>query len=1591
MTDLVARLKITADAKDVAREAGAAQKAIGGLKTAGGQAKAGLDQAAAGADNFDRRAGGASLQARALGLALGGLSLRAFTGEISDAAFKVQGFTTGLSAVAGGARGAANEQAFLRAESQRLGLVVQEQVASFQNLAGSTNGTALAGEATREIWLGLVEAGTALNRSSEQQGRAMEAVSQIASKGVVSMEELRGQLAEAIPGSFQIAARAMDMTSAQLNKFVGEGKLTADVFLPRFAAQLRKEFGPSLQEAMISPLGDARRELAATKSGLFDLESAAGSEFLSEAKEGLKAFNAELTSADSLEAARNLGSALGQGAAVAAQGAALLVQNLDAIVLAAEALTGIALVRYLSGVATSARQAADAARAKAAAHLAAAQAANAEAQANLAATSSAQRYAAQRVAAEASAARAARNLAAAQSSTAAAMLGLRSAAGGLVSFLGGPWGIAFLAAGAGVSLLASKMAQAEKDAATLQRGLEIVDQHSRGVDDASRALAAGLDIATASARTAAGAAREHAIALYDEEKAAVAAALAVAGKNVAAAKGRQISSRMGTVGANGMVLPAAEGLGQVADQELYRAEQLYDRLLAKNNELQQLGSGRSRGVGGERARLAREEAQGLADASAVVATANTAVADSSDKRKRKSDEVREAERRLARASELQAKIVLDTDLLKERAQAAGQGEAAIEALRVREAGLQAVQQLGVTSLKELSGAQLEAARAVMTAAEANERQAIATEKAERVASTVQQLDRRIASERARTVAITGGTKAAVEFAKAEAVRLEIERTGANLTAEQIALIREKVELLSQLEAVSDNAEMERRQREELELLRLTSREREIELRTRELAIALQREQVDLTEAEARARAGIVAMQQVDAEARAREIGNLREELRRAFIESGELGFDQVGDYVERRLRQAVYDALLAKPIDILINATVGSLDGLTGMNGQGGLLGSILGAGVPGLGGSVGSLLGSAALGTTLGKSMGLGTGKSGTDALLGLGGSILGSSMAAGGALGGIGSAIGMTAFQGSLGLGASVGMAGGLASMLGSAAVLGPLGAIALLGAGTLFKDDKRPYARSDIGVVDGQFAVTGGQALDKGPLDKTNQAASAIAESLNAAADLFKLDLTKIGSGNLASFGYVEGKNTGALGQGYFGGGGGGFSGAEFSGSKDPEKLAADIVKATILKAIEAGASDLSEAEKNVVRQAADLEEAANKIAASRSITQTIDDAIMQIVDPAKFERQQALDAIEANYQAMKAQATELIAAGLATGDILTKLDELRQLQIDAALKRLGQAADDAAGKLKQGTDFRAEINESILKIVDPAAYQLARGTREITAAIEDMRERAQGLIATGAVGPEVLGQIEALRQLQLGELAREVAQSTDAFAQNRKALRAWLDGLNGSASAELSPQAARDAALADYQAMLKRARKGDADALGSITGYADRLLSADRNATDSAQDRLALYNRVRAEVEGLTRMSGGGSAGSDLVAQLKALGLDQLVGLTKASNDNLLATLTPSLAVDLINVPLLKDACGQVAKAETDRLVAAIDRMSAELKAAIEANDVTGLREAVAGMSNELAGLAVATTQNNGRLADMQRDNAIMNAILRRKVA
>ena len=110
----------------------------------------------------------------------------------------------------------------------------QAQFASFGASATTTMGL----EGSEELFKNLTGYARLMGRSDEQIQRALTAVSQMASKGQVMAEELKGQLSEALPGATQAFAKALGLTEKQLFDKMKNGDVKASDALPKFAKEL---------------------------------------------------------------------------------------------------------------------------------------------------------------------------------------------------------------------------------------------------------------------------------------------------------------------------------------------------------------------------------------------------------------------------------------------------------------------------------------------------------------------------------------------------------------------------------------------------------------------------------------------------------------------------------------------------------------------------------------------------------------------------------------------------------------------------------------------------------------------------------------------------------------------------------------------------------------------------------------------------------------------------------------------------------------------------------------------------------------------------------------------------------------------------------------------------------------------------------------------------------------------------------------------------------------------------------------------------------------------------------------------------------
>jgi len=244
----------------------------------------GIDGEAGGAaskvSELDRGVGALGQRGAALdGLvtAMRALAAAVVVKEFVDANVEAEKFDKAMTLLKGSSTAAASEFEYVKKLANTLGLELFTTADAYVQLSASTRGTAIEGQATRDIFEAVSKAMSTLGKSSSDTQGALLAISQIVSKGTVSMEELRGQLGERLPGAFQIAAKSMGVTTEELDKLVSSGNLTAAEFLPKFAAALRETFGDTTHvdgftaslNRMQNALSDAYLQLG--NAGTFDL------------------------------------------------------------------------------------------------------------------------------------------------------------------------------------------------------------------------------------------------------------------------------------------------------------------------------------------------------------------------------------------------------------------------------------------------------------------------------------------------------------------------------------------------------------------------------------------------------------------------------------------------------------------------------------------------------------------------------------------------------------------------------------------------------------------------------------------------------------------------------------------------------------------------------------------------------------------------------------------------------------------------------------------------------------------------------------------------------------------------------------------------------------------------------------------------------------------------------------------------------------------------------------------------------------------------------------------------------------------------
>jgi tape measure domain-containing protein len=145
----------------------------------------------------------------------------------------------------------------LRGQVRSLGGDLESTMRQGVQFAAGLQGTALEGSA-QTMFLQADKALKSIGLQTQQYDAAILAIKQVASKGRVSMEEISGQLGEAVPGALNLAAKAMGTNVQGFIQMVESGNLLSEEFLPKFLAQLEAQtafLGPEIEKSLNAKMG----------------------------------------------------------------------------------------------------------------------------------------------------------------------------------------------------------------------------------------------------------------------------------------------------------------------------------------------------------------------------------------------------------------------------------------------------------------------------------------------------------------------------------------------------------------------------------------------------------------------------------------------------------------------------------------------------------------------------------------------------------------------------------------------------------------------------------------------------------------------------------------------------------------------------------------------------------------------------------------------------------------------------------------------------------------------------------------------------------------------------------------------------------------------------------------------------------------------------------------------------------------------------------------------------------------------------------------------------------------------------------------
>ncbi len=208
-------------------------------------------------------------------------ALSAAFSQIVKTSDRLKGIQASFEAITGSTEAAEIQLEKVRKQAEFLGQDYVQLADLTKQWLASTKGTAIEKQQD-EILQGFLSYGAVLNLPEEAMQRVVVALSQMASKSKIMSEELRHQLGEALPGAFNMLAKSMNVSTAELNKMLEDGEVGLEN-LVLLAKDLQDEYSGKVVEnadKVANNLARGKNELVAIGQNI------------AEATNGYEGFNA---------------------------------------------------------------------------------------------------------------------------------------------------------------------------------------------------------------------------------------------------------------------------------------------------------------------------------------------------------------------------------------------------------------------------------------------------------------------------------------------------------------------------------------------------------------------------------------------------------------------------------------------------------------------------------------------------------------------------------------------------------------------------------------------------------------------------------------------------------------------------------------------------------------------------------------------------------------------------------------------------------------------------------------------------------------------------------------------------------------------------------------------------------------------------------------------------------------------------------------------------------------------------------------------------------------------------------------------------